>query len=344
MNSPILEALPALHVTIIGVVAAFFSAFAIYAYQKLNDAKEKLDEALKHCMLISNPHITMQRSNNIYLNEDGSLNWDEHGKDAIWKAKVLYSYLDREEKYNIPRDHYQREPSQDEVIAACNELFLLFTTIFTTYPFWNNEKVSKLRSTEFDSERVQLMQRIVNYLCWTWDTSKRSLLTLASKGNEYSKQQELKRIAQMHEEMIASMPVGSLTEEEKQMIMPPGYNYNLSVGIDFSDVFVSYFEMAHVVQKEIIPLLSKLTSSFNTYNETFRVKETSLTVITLITFNMLFGVLLPLIILNLFAGFQFKEYSFWFSFFEYLILLSTMYPYLWACNFLHSKVKNLNFF
>ncbi|QRZ23289.1 hypothetical protein H9L11_03885 [Vibrio sp. sp1] len=47
MSSPILEALPALHVTVIGVVAAFFSAFAIYAYQKVNDAKEKLDEALK---------------------------------------------------------------------------------------------------------------------------------------------------------------------------------------------------------------------------------------------------------------------------------------------------------
>ncbi|EOW9664412.1 hypothetical protein ACO14J_004552 [Vibrio parahaemolyticus] len=106
MSSPILEALPALHVTVIGVVAAFFSAFAIYAYQKVNDAKEKLDEALKHSMSVSTPNSMMFNGNNVYLNQDGTLNWDERGKETLRRATMLYSYLDYEEKYGVPRSSF----------------------------------------------------------------------------------------------------------------------------------------------------------------------------------------------------------------------------------------------
>lgn len=173
MNSPILEALPALHVTMIGVIAAFFSAFAIYAYQKINDAKEKLDEALKHSESLSTPNSMIFNGNNIYLNQDGTLNWDEKGKSTLRQATMLYSYLDYEEKYGVPRSLSQRDPSPEEVISVCNELFSLFTTIFTTYPFWGNnsvhingqtDKVNQLCSKEFDTERLQEMQKIVGYL------------------------------------------------------------------------------------------------------------------------------------------------------------------------------------
>ncbi|MFM1649106.1 hypothetical protein ACJ5N2_14620 [Aeromonas salmonicida] len=352
MSSPILEALPALHVTIIGVVAAFFSAFAIYAYQKVNDAKEKLDEAVKHCMSISDSNIILHKSNNIYISEDGSLNWDVHGKDTIDIAKGHYQYLDLEEKYNTPRNPNQKEPSKDEVIDACNKLLLLFTTIFSTYPFWNNtsinivgqtEKVSKLCSMEFDIKRVQEMQRIVSYLCWVWSTSKSSLTILAIKGNEYTLQQEREEQTQRNERMIASMPEGSLTECEKQKIRSQVGLSHISMPFDFHSIFVSFFERARVVEREVIPLLFASISNFNTYNKIFRVKETTHTVIALITFNMLFGVLLPLVTLKLLVGGQFEEPDSWFSSFEYCILISTMYPYLWACCFLYDKVKKLKF-
>ncbi|TOQ62400.1 hypothetical protein, partial [Vibrio parahaemolyticus] len=99
---------------------------------------------------------------------------------------------------------------------------------------------------------------------------------------------------------------------------------------DFQGIFVSYFEKSHIVERDVIPLLSSSISSFNTYNETFRVKETTLKVITLIMFNMVFGVLLPLVTLNLLVGVNFKWSNFWFSSFEYFVLFSTMLPYLWA--------------
>ena len=60
-------------------------------------------------------------------------------------------------------------------------------------------------------------------------------------------------------------------------------------------------------------------------------------------FNMVFGVLLPLVTLNLLVGVNFDWTNFWFSAFEYFVLFSTMCPYLWACKFLFNKVKKLNF-
>jgi hypothetical protein len=347
LSSPILEALPALHVTIIGVVAAFFSAFAIYAYQKVNDAKEKLDEALKRSESLATPTSMMLGGNNIYLNGEGTLNWDDAGKEAIRRASMFYSYLDYEEKYGIPRNEHQHEPSANEVIAACNDLFKLLTTIFTSYPFWNNnfvhiegqtDKVSKACSKEFDSARIQEMQRIVGYLCWTWGSSSRSLMTLAAKGMEFSQQKQMKEQTEMFEKQMVNMP-----KSDRDRIWAQFYQPHVNRVTDFQDVFSNFFGKAHLVDKEIIPLLAESLSNFTTYNETFRVRDTTLKVIALITFNLFFGVILPLINLNLLANTNFERIDLWFSAFEYILLFTTMFPYIWVCNYLYKKVKMLNF-
>lgn len=351
MSSPILEALPALHLTIIGVVGAFFSAFSIYAYQKVSGAKEKLDEALNHSMSVSTPSSMMFNGNNIYLKHDGTLNWDEKGKEVLRKATNLYSHLDYEEKYGIPRCSYQLNPTNEEVISTCNELFLLFTTIFTTYPFWNNkmvymsgqtDNVVEMCSREFDVSRVQEMSRIVSYLNWVWSVNNRSLMVLASCGMEYARQQKLKEQKEIFEEHVRSN-LSEASDSEREQIWKKFHQPQIDRVTDFQSVFAGYFEKSHIVEKEIIPLLSAAISTFNTYNETFKVKETTLKVIRLIIFNMIFGVLLPLVTLNLLVGVKFNWSGFWFSSFEYFILFSTMSPYLLACNFLLDKIKKLNF-
>jgi hypothetical protein len=354
LSSPILEALPAVHVTIIGVVAAFFSAFAIYAYQKVNDAKEKMDAALKRSVSIATPTSMMFGGNNIYLNGDGTLNWDDAGKGALRRASMLYSYLDYEEKYGIPRNEYQHEPDADEVILACNDLFSLLTTIFTSYPFWNNnlvhiegqtDKVSEACSKEFDLARIQEMQRIVGYLCWTWSTSSRSLMTLAAKGMEFSQQKKIKEQRDMFEQQMEMLEKqqGNMPQSEKDRIWAQFHQPHVHGVTNFQDVFSNFFGKAHLVDKEVIPLLAESLSSFTTYNETFRVRDTTLKVIALITFNLFFGVMLPLINLNLLANTNLERVDMWFSVFEYILLLITMLPYVWVCYYLYKKVKMLSF-
>ncbi|KJF95339.1 hypothetical protein CTN03_05565 [Photobacterium angustum] len=347
LSSPILELLPAVHVTIIGVVAAFFSAFAIYAYQKVNDAKEKLDAALKHSMSVATPTSMRFGGNNIYLNDDGTLNWDGAGKETLRRASSLYSYLDYEEKYGIPRSEHQPEPSAEEVIAACDGLFLLLTTIFTSYPFWNNnlvqfkgqtDKVSKVCAKEFDLSRIQEMQRIISYLCWTWSTSNRSLMMLARKGMECTQLKQMKEHTEMFERQTVNMP-----EPEKTRIWAQFHQPHVSRVTDFQNIFASFFEKSHSIEREVIPLLSESLSSFTTYNQTFRVKETTMKVIVLIVFNLSLGVILPLVTLNLLVGVNFEWSNFWFSAFEYFVLFSTMFPYIWICRYLYKKIEGLEF-
>ncbi|KLV47694.1 hypothetical protein SH16_01427 [Aeromonas caviae] len=351
MSSPILETLPALHVTVIGVVAAFFSAFAIYAYQKVNEAKENLDEAISQSKSITTPDLIMLSADNAYLNKDGSLNWDDRGKDTLRRATTLYSYLEYEENYGVSRNFSHKEPNPEEVISLCNDLYSLLTTVFTTYPFWNGKlfynqeqmnAIVPLCSKEVDSKRVQEMHRIVWHLNTTWRRNKRSLMVLASRGMEFTFQQELKEQTERFEFYEVNIP-SPAPKSEQDRIWKQFYEPDINNVTDFQSIFSNYFEKSQIVERDVIPLLSASISSFNTYNETFRVKETTLTVIRLIVYNMIFGVLLPLVTLNLLVGVKFDWSNFWFSAFEYFVLFSTMLPYLWSCKFLSDKIKKLSF-
>ncbi|WP_323969867.1 hypothetical protein [Aeromonas veronii] len=351
MNSPILEALPGLHVTIIGVVAAFFSAFAIYAYQKVNDAKEKLEDAVKHCKLISTPELTLYNGNKDYLNEDRTLNWEHRGKEVLRNATIFYPNRKHDEESNIAQALAKTGENRERVISACDELCLLLSTIFITYPFWDDtldvllgriQNDYKISPKEFSQNRIHEMQGIVGYLNWIWRTNEHSLRTLAKKGNEYSKQLQLSEQEDMFKLMFAHMPKGVINEENKEEFRTR-LNIPLERKVDFESAFVSFFEKAQIVEDEVIPLLKEAISDYNKYNTVFHVKETTLKMIALTSFNMIFGVILPLITMELLMGERYEGSSIWFSYFEYCILISTMYPYLWACYFLYSRVKKLDF-
>jgi hypothetical protein len=353
LNYPILEALPALHVTIIGIITAFFSVFSIYTYQKvkdaeekLNDAKEKLDAVLKFSVNKATPNSIRFDGNNIYLNDVR--------KETLRQASMLYSFLDYEEKYGIPRSTHQREPNGDKVITACNELLSLLTDIFTSYPFWNNsflpiqgqtDKASKVCAKELDSTRIQEMQRTVNYLCWTWSSNSHSLMTLAAKGMEFSHQKQMKEQTELFNKQkeIYEKQLGIMPESEKVRIWSRFHQPGVDRVTDYQEKFSSFFDKAHLIKKEVVPLLAESLSSFSTYNKTFRVRETTEGVIKLIVFNFFVGVMSPLVFLNMVVSVNFERVDFLFSAFEYLLLL-TMLPYIWACYFLYKKVRDCEAF
>ncbi len=349
MNFPILEALPSLHVTIIGIVAAFFSAFAIYAYQKVNDAKDRLKSSIRHSISISTPNSILQVGGNKFLNDDETIDWAGVGRMALSRIATIYPCTDRDDGGSQFWFNQKGEPSPEEVISACEELFLLLSTIFTTYPFWNtnvevSEETLEEYVAEFDHNRLQAMWKSVAYLNSTWDTHSRALMTLAMKGNEYMKHKNLQEQKRIFEENISKRQ--ELKDPELQSIIWSKYHANhLENKVDYQLVFSNYFEKSNDIEKNIIPLLSASMSIFQTYNKTFLVKKTTMNVIRLMAFNIILGVLTPLIILKLFSCFssEYNAYSFWFDFMEYCFLLITMYPYLWACSYLYKKVNDLKF-
>ncbi|MEZ9643128.1 hypothetical protein AB4289_15420 [Vibrio cyclitrophicus] len=344
MNLPILDSLPAIHVTILGIVGAFFSAFAIYAYQKLNDAQEKLDTAVKLSMdLCSANNVYILDSGNKFLTKDGSLNWNEAGKNTLMDAVYL--------------SETNAVSSSEKVIGICNDLFILFSTIFRTYPFWDEKQRNVLvqdnevltRSYEIDSERIQEMQRIVGYMSWMWSINGHALLRLAEKGKECDKNNQLADRREWIKQQYPDLPPEKFEEVLRDFDQRHSYRET-----KYDEIFVEYFEKAHMVKEKVIPSLLEHDSTLTMYDQKFKIKETTLKVIKLVIFNLIFGVMVPLILLNLFVGVgvegsnilmsSFEGYNFWLSLFEYLLLMATMLPYFLGFIFLYSKVKKeLNF-
>ena len=155
------------------------------------------------------------------------------------------------------------------------------------------------------------------------NTSSHSLINLAKKGMELSKIKQIEEQTKMFKEHALNVPVDKHPHVT-----------------DFQGIFFSYFEKIHLVEKEVIPSLTESLSNFTTYNQTFRIKETTIKVIFIILINLILGVMLPLIVLT---GFNIERPNFWFNVFEYYVLLITMSPYIWVCLHLHKKVKSLDF-
>jgi len=96
MPSPILDSLPAIHTTVIGFGGAFFSAFALYAYQKVGETKDQLEKVLRDAEAFSTPTNYIGTQTDLLM-ESGELDWDGKAKRILHEAKSHFSSLDYEE-------------------------------------------------------------------------------------------------------------------------------------------------------------------------------------------------------------------------------------------------------
>lgn len=342
MSSPILESLPAIHVTVIGVVAAFFSAFAIFAFQKVQEAKDKLENILKDAEAFGTPNNFIGASTSNLFNEDGLLNWDTCCKDILLRANSMFSHLDIKAKYG-----YDLEPSSEEVSQVATDLMLVLYFVFTTYPFNGkstvhiegiSDKIEEQKKKPFDINRLSELQRRISYLSWCWKTGRLSILEVANRYTEIKQQRQSER----HRIILSSIPEGS-PQEMIDNINKRIYEYPTNT-INFVEIVTYYFEKVMQYEQHVIPVLSEVLSQYKKYNERFKIKQWSLLVIRLIVFILIMGVCVPLITLEILAGVKsFNWNGFLIGWFEYFILLSTMFPYFYACWYFYNKLKNLSF-
>jgi len=76
MDSAILNSLPSIHTTLIGIGAAFYSAHAIYAYQKIQESRIKLERTSKDATDIFNHLDGLVFGGADHLLTNGELEWD----------------------------------------------------------------------------------------------------------------------------------------------------------------------------------------------------------------------------------------------------------------------------
>ncbi|HHG3339668.1 hypothetical protein [Vibrio parahaemolyticus] len=350
MSSPILESLPAIHVTVIGVVAAFFSAFAVFAFQKVQDAKDKVEKTLKDAEAFGTPNNFIGGSQSNLLSEDGLLNWDACSRDVLHRATSMFSHLDTKAKYGYDAG-YHREPSAEEVSQVASDLMLMLHYVFTTYPFNGKsmvhiegitDKIEEQKKKPFDIQRLSELQSRISYLSWCWQTGHLSILEVANRYTAIKQAEEQQRRDEQHQRMLASIPEGAPQEMVDKMTKRV-YEHPTNT-TNFVEIVTYYFEKVMQYEQRVIPVLSEVLSEYKKYNERFKIKQWSLLVIKLIVFILIMGVCVPLVTLEILAGAQYFNWDgFLIGWFEHFVLLSTMCPYFYACWYFYSKLKKLSF-
>lgn len=283
MESHILEALPGIHGILIGIGVAFFSAFAMYAYQKLQETKDQLDKIILEVEAFSTPSNYIGGSQTKLINDEGELDWDGEAKQLIHHAKSIYSYLDYEEKYGIPRDAHTRIPDNDDVLETCKDMCLIFHYLFVTYPFSGNsmvhvagvsDKINTKKSLPFNMPRLLEIERRISFLSWCWETSNRSIITLGQQSNLIEKRKLEEQAKASFNESIARTP--DMSENEKKRIWETFHQPRISHQIDYNQIITEYFNKVFMYRDNVLPKLKEMIKTHETFNGRFHVKSTTL--------------------------------------------------------------------
>lgn len=349
MTSPILDALPAIHATVIGFGGAFFSAFALYAYQKVQETKDQLENVLKEVEAFSSPSNYIGSPEADIFLESGDLDWDGKAKRILFVVKSHFSFLDYEEKYGIPRDTRTHELSDAQVISACRTLCATLHYVFVSYPFSGKsmvhvqgvtEKLEVKKQEPFDEKRMGEIERRISYLRWCWDTSNKSILELARRCTLAEKNQALQHAQASFEANMASMAqVHQVPDAERERIWKTFHLPHISHSIDYVQIVSDYFNMVMAYQNNVLPALRESLLVHHLYNKRFQVKKLTLWMIGLTVAILALGIFLPPTMQNLSKDFGISLHPA----LEYVLLVGTAAPYFLVCAWLYRKVLGSNF-
>lgn len=332
MDSYILETLPGIHGILIGIGVAFFSAFAMYAYQKLQETKDQLDKTITDVEAFSTPNNYIN-GNNTLINSDGELDWDGKAKQLIKHAKSIYAHLDYEEKYGMPKYIGARSPSNDDVLNTCRDLCLMFHFLFVTYPFSGRsviitgvtDKVDARKSAPFDLKRLKEIERRISFLNRCWETNNLSIIALARQATIIetmeAKKREMeaeKRGKESFEKCIKEMPDSEKERSWAKFHQIRRNQVRRDLDIDYAQILSEYFNKVFMYRDNVLPKLRDMIKVHDTFNRRFHVKYTTIYAIKILVYVFLFGVLSPMVLVELAKG----SNLLWMSWLPYFLLIS----------------------
>lgn len=348
MSSYILEALPGIHGILIGVGVAFFSAFAMYAYQRLQETKDELDKTLFEMEAFNIPtNYVLRSGSHKFIKDNGELDWDIEAKNLLQHVQVIYSNLDAEEKYGAPIDPAMKIQNNADVSTACSDLCTLLYHLFLKYPFSGKsggqiegvtEKLNNKKMPPFDKKRFEELGDRINYLNWCWNTGNRAFMVIAQRASEIDKKKVEDDTLRSFNESMNRTP--DLSEPEREKIWVRHYQPRLDMKrIDYSQVISDSFKKIYMYQENVLPKIKELIKAYETYDGRFHVRKATLCAIKTFSFTFIFGVIAPMVLINLKQDYDLV----WLSALPYFLLFITTFPYMFVVFKLYKKIEKFNF-
>lgn len=348
---PILDNIPGIHATIIGILAAFFSVFFMFAYQKVTETKKMLDRSLKVAESFSKSDF-FYFSDCTLIDNNGDLNWDEDCRTLIRDSILLFSSL--RSRRNLPSLHPDSQTVQIDPIQVgrlVNEFLCLFSLFFSTYPFYKTPLTSASKlfkgsiDNEFNYSRYYEIERRISDLMHDWNNNQESLIQLFKTYDEIQENN--------HQMDYAEHLAFYKAESEKIVGMDKKiWESVFQEAESLSDIFLpkkrlpelyNFFNKVKKYQEEVMPVISESLSEFESYNNELKVKEITKFALKTLCYILVFGVIFPLILLELLTKVENANNYFIISYIEYFILLISFAPYFLICIYFIRKIETTIF-
>jgi hypothetical protein len=327
MTSPILSSLPAIHATLVGIGGSIITAYAFYAHNELEKLKEEAKAHANSLRVFLNPELLTPRPFEGFLKE-GRFDWQNEGKKIFNQASAT--------RHN--------EASLDEDLLT-NFMIVLYL-LFISYPIGTKldkltpdaaRNVSDMEKSGFSLERIEEIQRLLLYLKWTWDFQKENIQALVKYTAGVNRKKEEKKQREAFQRNTKNIPSGHLHLAKEAWWTQrhlPRIDAAVETTLQCDSEIRSCFESIQLA----LLTIPNLVSAINKYEAAKRIMplwENIRTTLFWSSMILLIGVLLPMIILDVQEVYYWK----WYKVVEYLILSTTVLPYLWAIIWLFRKIN-----
>lgn len=308
MPSPILAALPAIHVSAIAIGLTIFVGFAIIAYQDFIKLKLSLRDVKLRMISAQSPTTKLPSDN------DGGQFLSGFALD--WNGKA-WPRLKELRGFNHPGE-------KQDVSQQARDMCHIFYMFFTTYPMLGHEIIStelseniwKRKNARYDTERHDLCHVRLSKLNNFVERYKSQLLSIAKQCDLI----EFEARRKAYDEAIGRIkfPPGLIFDAPDLRPMEYGRNF-WEEGVVYYFDLIKQCSQSHDQYKSVV--FSYEQGQQNFYIRTLR---KPLVPVLLISFLFLVGVILPPVIDVARNG-----GNFWYPILDYLMLI-TCAPYFYA--------------
>lgn len=315
-----------------GFIGAFFSAFAVYAYQRITEAKERLQARVRELEGTSSPDIYLVQAMDEFLNKEGALDWENKVKPFL---RMLQFEIRRSE--NLARE---------ERIRLANRLCTAIYLVLTAYPFYGKQPVNFLNVSDkldlgkdepFSPQRLAELRERVSYLQFKLNGRSEELIDFVRKCDADERQAfEEKKTLDFQEAMRLAPAEISVNSQDKweKFYAPRAYQ-----PLMHEFVLLDFFQKLSVYSQRIIPSLAESVQLRIEFSTKFKLRKHTLLMIWLSVFILFFGIFLP-------PGLQSYGFGLCESqiiYVERFLLISTALPYFYICYWVFRKLRKVDF-
>lgn len=297
MPIPIIDALPSVHGSLLGIGFSLFGAYAVYAYQKLAETNERLQTILEKAKSFSELRRYEGVESATVLGDDGVLDWVKV-ENALRQASMLTdSYVRSDTLADV------KSLERKEVMSVFEEIIQLMNYFFVSYPFNGHSAVSAGEITKsvnlaknrpFDVARVRLIALYIHRLQLNWSSYNENYIQLARQYSIFKAAQRREVLERSVIENINKIP--DLTAQDRQdrieaSLKPSGGFLDTD---EYVRVLAAFFQRVYEFGEQLLPEIQVVIDNHTKYKNSFNFKLVSRVAMVLFAIVFVFGILTPL--------------------------------------------------